>query len=84
MYETTAQIGRSEPTTSITVSSTTSSSLGVPGSSVGTTTTISTTTTQQGGVVTAEEPVGYYTMNDGSVYQINCITGEAIQVKSPT
>lgn len=76
VYETTATVTRSAPTTTVTTS--TSGTVGVPGT--GGTSTVTTTTTQPGSTVSTPEPVGYYAMNDGSIYQINCVTGESTQL----
>jgi hypothetical protein len=76
LYETMATVTRYEPT--VTTTSTTSGSAGVPGT--GTTVTVTLTTSQPGTSTSAEEPVGYYAMNDGSVWTINCVTGEERKV----
>jgi hypothetical protein len=78
MYETMATVERTENTTSETVSTSTT----VGGQAVGAsgTTNVTLTTTNATTTTTAQEPVGYYAMNDGSVYQINCVTGQARKV----
>lgn len=81
IFEVMATVTRTTPT--ITTSTTTTQNLGVGvpgGPSAGTTQTTTVTTIQTGEAVTAEEPFGYYAMNDGSVYQINCLTGDANQI----
>jgi hypothetical protein len=71
-YETMATVTRSEPTT--TTTTTTSVTAGIPGTGAGGSTT--TTTTQPGATTATQEPVGYYSMNDGSIWTINCVTDE--------
>jgi hypothetical protein len=76
IYETEGTVSRSEPAKTTTATTTTSTQVGVPGSGVTGTVTVTTSTTQPGTVTTTKEPIGYYAMNDGTVYQINCLTGE--------
>jgi hypothetical protein len=84
MYETTATYETKDPTISTTTTVETTGSVGVPGTSAGGTTVISTTVIEEGETKTIQQPVGYYQMNDGSIYEINCITGAYTQVKAPT
>jgi hypothetical protein len=74
----------STPTTSTTTTVSTSGEVGIPGTSAGSTTMISTTVTYEGETKTLQQPFGYYQMNDGSIYEINCLTGAYTQVKAPT
>ena len=78
IYETTATVTRSEPTT--TTTTTTTVTAGIPGT--GGSTTSTTTTTQQGTTTASQDPVGYYSMNDGSIWQINCATGEEKKISN--
>jgi hypothetical protein len=78
IYETTATVSRTE--TTITTSSTTSASAGIPGT--GTSTSVTTTRTEAGTTTTAPEPVGYYAMNDGSIWRINCLTNEETKISN--
>jgi len=80
IYETMGTVQSSTPTTSTTTTVSTSGELGVPGTSAGSTTTVSTTVTQEGETKTLQQPFGYYQMNDGSIYEINCLTGAYTQV----
>ena len=75
-YEGMGNVSRSEPSTTSTV--TTTVTIGAPGN--GTSTTITTTTTQPGNVTTTQEPIGTYNMNDGTVWEVNCLTGAAHKV----
>jgi hypothetical protein len=77
-YETTASVARSDAT--ITTTSTTSVTVGVPGT--GASTSVTTTRTETGSTTTAQEPLGYYAMNDGSVWTINCASGEEKKISS--
>jgi hypothetical protein len=72
VYETTATVSRTEPTT--TTTTTTTVNAGIPGT--GGSSTSTTTTTNTGSTTETQEPVGYYAMNDGSIWQIKCVTGE--------
>jgi hypothetical protein len=71
-YETMATVTRSEPTTTSTTTTTVTG--GIPGTGASGSTT--TTTTQPGATTATQEPIGYYAMNDGSIWTINCVTGE--------
>jgi hypothetical protein len=75
-YESEGEVTRSNPTT--TTTTTTSGSAGIPGT--GATVTSTTTTTQSGSSTTTQEPIGYYAMNDGTIWTINCVTGEERKV----
>jgi hypothetical protein len=77
MFEAMATVVRPGETTTTTTSTTTTGSIGASGTSAGVSTTVTTTTTTTTSSTTTQEPVGYYAMNDGSVYMINCITGES-------
>jgi hypothetical protein len=72
IYETTATVARTE--SSITTTSTTTVSAGIPGT--GASTTVTTTKSDGSTTTTTQEPVGYYAMNDGSIWRINCLTDE--------
>lgn len=79
-YETMGNVSRSDPSTTTTVTQTGTGSVTV-GAGTGTvTTTTTTTTTQAGNTTTTQEPIGFYQMNDGSIYEINCITGDSRKV----
>jgi hypothetical protein len=80
IYETMGSVARSESGGSSTSTASATGQLGVPGTGAGGTVTTSQTTTRPTTTVTTEEPIGFYAMNDGSVYEINCVTGEARQV----
>lgn len=82
MYETMATVQRQDDEVTVTTTVTTNGQVGVPGSGAGGSTSTTVTTSTQGTVTTAQEPVGYYSMNDGSVYQINCVTGENRKVSN--
>jgi hypothetical protein len=38
------------------------------------------TVTSPGDITTTQEPIGTYDMNDGTVWQVNCLTGAATKV----
>jgi hypothetical protein len=78
IYESEGSVTRSEPTT--TTTTTTTGSAGVPGT--GTSITSTTTTTQPGTSTTTQEPIGYYAMNDGTIWTINCVTGDEKKVSN--
>ena len=81
LYETMGKVSRTADRQTTTVSTTTSGELGVPKVvSTETSTTVAVTTEEGSITTTADEPIGYYQMNDGSVYQVNCVTGQAEQV----
>ena len=81
LYETMGSVERTNEQRSTTVSTTTSGELGVPRvASTETSTTVAVTTEEATITTTADEPIGYYQMNDGSVYQVNCITNKSEQV----
>lgn len=81
IYETMGTVTRDAGQTNTTVSTTSGMAAGVPNVASGTTTTTVTVTTEgESSSITAEEPIGYYRMNDGSVYQINCLTGGGTQI----
>jgi hypothetical protein len=81
VYEVMATVTRTTPTVTTTTTTTSNVGAGIPGGpSAGTAQTITITTSQPGEAISVEEPVGYYAMNDGSVYQINCLTGDAFKV----
>ncbi|HKS07834.1 MAG TPA: hypothetical protein VJR92_16140 [Gemmatimonadaceae bacterium] len=81
LYETMGTVTRIQPSQTTTVSVSSETELGVPQVvSSGATTTVSVATTGPSGSVTTEEPIGFYQMNDGTVYQINCLTGDAHKV----
>ena len=80
IYETMGAVERNKGGQSTTITTSSGSELGAPPAVIGTTTTVSITSTDPSTVVTADEPVGYYKMNDGSVYQINCVSGETQQI----
>lgn len=84
MYETMGSITREEE--KVTTTTTTTSGAGVNGGVVSASGSTSTTVTVHSSseTTTAQEPLGYYAMNDGSVYQINCITGKATLLSSGT
>ena len=75
-YETMGSVARSEGSTSTTSTYTTTAQVGSQGSGALVTMTTTETRTEPGNTVTTDEPIGYYEMNDGSMYQINCVTGE--------
>ena len=75
-YESMSTVTRHEAT--VTTTTTTTGTAGIPGT--GTSVSTTTTTTQQGGSVASQEPIGYYAMNDGSIWTINCVTGEERRV----
>jgi hypothetical protein len=77
-YETMGTVTRYQPTTTSTT--TTTGSAGIPGT--GTSVSGSSTTTQQGQTTSTQEPFGYYAMNDGSIWMINCVTGEETRISS--
>jgi hypothetical protein len=77
MYETMGAVERTTEEVTVTTTTTTSAGVNTRVVSASGTTTTSTTTKNETTTTTTEEPVGYYAMNDGSVYQINCITGES-------
>ena len=82
IYETMATITTASPTVATTTTVSATGEVGVPGTSAGGTTGTSVTITQPGTIQSVQQPVGYYQMNDGSVYEINCITGDYTQVKA--
>ena len=54
------------------------SSVSVSVSGGGVTTTV--TATQPGNITTTQEPIGTYNMNDGTVWQVNCLSGAATKI----
>lgn len=80
MYETMGTVTRHGDDVTVTTTTSSTAELGIPGSSAGNTVTISTTVNTPGTIVVTQEPIGYYQMNDGSVYQIRCLTGNAEKV----
>lgn len=84
MYESLGTYTRSQPTTSVTTTTTANAQVGTSGTHAGNTVTISTTITTPGESLVIQQPVGYYAMNDGSVYEINCITGEETKISDPS
>lgn len=80
MYQTDGSVTRTEATTSTTTTTSSNESVNSPiaAASVGASTTVTTTNT--GGTVTTKEPFGYYAMNDGTTWQINCLNGEGRQI----
>jgi hypothetical protein len=83
IYETMGTVARSSEGTTTTTTISASGTAGIPGSGVTTSGSTSTTTVAPMSTVTTEEPIGYYKMNDGSIYQINCLTGESTQLVKP-
>lgn len=77
-YESMTTVTRSDATVTTTVSSTATG--GIPGT--GASVTQTTTTTTEGQSRASQEPVGYYAMNDGSIWTINCVTGEERRISS--
>jgi hypothetical protein len=74
-------VARSDNTTSTTTTTSTTGSLGVVAvASESMTTSVTVTTTQTGSTTTTQEPIGFYNMNDGSTWQINCISWAARQL----
>jgi hypothetical protein len=81
IYETMGSVTRNDGQTNTSVSTTSGATAGVPNVASGSaTTTVTVTTEGESSSITAEEPIGYYRMNDGSVYQINCLTGDGDQI----
>ena len=81
VYETTGTVSRSGPTNTTTVTSSTTISAGLPvGASGSVSTTVTTTMAQDGSTFTTQEPIGIYAMNDGSMYEIDCVTGESRRI----
>jgi hypothetical protein len=80
MYETTGSVSRSDNGTTTTTTTTTTTQVGVPGTNSGGSVTVTHQSNQPSTTITTQEPFGYYAMNDGSVYQINCVTGESRQL----
>jgi hypothetical protein len=81
IYETMGSVTRTSDVTTTTVSTTTGTEVGVENvASAGSTTTVSVSTTEGTATTMADEPIGYYQMNDGSVYQVNCVTGQGEKV----
>jgi hypothetical protein len=76
-YETLMTTTTKDPSTTVTTSTTTGIQIGIPGDNLTTTTTVTVTTVTDGATKSYSHPVGYYTMNDGSTYLIDCITGDA-------
>lgn len=76
-YETMGTVTRSDGSTSTTV--TTSSTISIAPSS-GVTTTVTSTTTSGTTTTSTQEPIGVYNMNDGTVWEINCLTGATRKV----
>ncbi|HYV97379.1 MAG TPA: hypothetical protein VE967_08010 [Gemmatimonadaceae bacterium] len=79
-YETEGTVSRTQPSTTTTSTTSSTATLGAGGSGASTTVTTTTTTTQPGNTTTTKEPIGFYAMNDGSIYEINCVTGESKKV----
>ena len=80
MYETTGSVRRDGQSTTTTTTESVGGSLGAPGSGGTATYTTTVATTQTGTSVTTSEPIGFYSMNDGSVYEVNCLTGSSQKV----
>lgn len=81
IYETTGSVQRSPGATTTTTTTSTTTTVSINGSGGSATTTVTTANTVPNGpTVTTDEPVGFYRMNDGSTYEINCLTGENRQV----
>lgn len=84
-YEAEATVTRTSPSTtsSGSTTNTTTTTVGVPNTAQGggsTSSTSTTTTTQNGTSTSTQEPVGFYQTNDGTVWEINCLTGTAYRV----
>jgi hypothetical protein len=73
-YESWASVTRSDVSTTNTVTTT----IGLAGG-LGST-TVTSTTTQSGNSTTTQEPIGIYNMNDGTVWEVNCLTGASRQI----
>jgi hypothetical protein len=67
-YETMGSVARNDGGTTVSVS--------ISGGGVTTTVTASS----PGNITTTQEPIGTYNMNDGTVWQVNCLTGAATKV----
>jgi hypothetical protein len=80
IYETMGSVEREHPGPTTTTTVTSSTEVGVGGTGITTTVSTTRTLTAETTVIGTEEPIGYYAMNDGSVYQINCLTGESYKV----
>ena len=76
MYETMGEVTRDGDKTTTTTTTTTSAQVGVPGTGATSTVTVTVATTESEPTTTTQAPIGFYKMNDGSTYEINCITGE--------
>ena len=80
VYETMGTVSRSGPAVTSTTTTTSTGQVGVPGTGAGGSVSTTTTTTTPGTVTTIQEPIGLYAMNDGSLYQIDCATGESNKI----
>jgi hypothetical protein len=80
MYETMAEVTREGRRTTTATGTTTGGQIGVPGTGGNASITVTVTISESEPTISAQEPVGYYKMNDGSVYQINCLTGETNKI----
>jgi len=81
VYQSVGTVTRHADGSSTSSSSTSGGSVDIPeiGGASGSSTS-TTVMTQTGTTTTTQEPVGIYAMNDGSMYEINCITGESTRV----
>ena len=81
IYETMGTVARVEPSSSSTTTTSVTSQVGVPGTGAGGTVTTTQTNTNGSITTTTQEPVGFYAMNDGSLYEIDCVTGQATKIR---
>jgi hypothetical protein len=81
VYETMGTVTRSGPGGSSTTTTSTTGQVGVPGTGASGTITTSQTTVMPTTVVTTQEPIGIYAMNDGSLYEIDCATGQSTKIR---
>ena len=76
IYETMGTVSRQSSIETTTTTVTTSMQVGVPGTGATTTVTETQTVMAETSTNQTPEPLGFYAMNDGSMYEINCVTGE--------